>query len=61
LSGENLGLKTSKQTYEFKQEFVVDIFSFAVCDDNNALLRVIEYILKQTYCLNDFGGHLLEV
>ena len=61
LFGEDLWLVTSKKSDEFDQEFIVYVFSFTIRDDDNAILWVIEYILEQTDCLNDFSGHLLKV
>ena len=61
LFGEYLSLITSEQTDKFNQEIVINVFSFTVSNNDDAFLRVIKYILKQTYSLYDVGRQLLKV
>ena len=42
----NLSLEVEEERSEGVQEGIVDVLGFVVCDDNDALLRVIEYVLE---------------
>ena len=55
---EYFSLKLLKQIFELVYEDFVYVLSFSISDYNSALFRIIEYTLKQTYCVDNIRWHV---
>lgn len=58
---EYFSLETSEEVNELNQELFVNVFCFAIGNDDYRLFRIVKDVLKQAHSVNNTCSHLLKV